>query len=57
MWVLSPEDWGATAGSRQRKVRCMPWKGCLAWETGGAGAIETRLGTTERVGDRAAGGR
>lgn len=29
--------------------------GCLAWETGGAGATETRLGTTERVGDRAAG--
>lgn len=59
MWVLSPEDWGATAGSRQWKVRCMPWKGvsgCLVWETGGAGAIETRLGTTERVGDRAAGG-
>ena len=38
----------------------MPWKGvsgCLVWETGGARGIETRLGTTERVGDRAAGGR
>lgn len=38
----------------------MPWKGvsgCLVWETGGARGIETRLGTTERVGDRAVGGR
>ena len=37
----------------------MPWKGvsgCLVWETGGAGGIETRLGTTERDGDRAVGG-
>ena len=53
-WVLKagvkhvgfvPRGLGSYAGSRQEKIRCIPWKGvsgCLVWETGGAGAL--RLG-------------
>ena len=39
--------------------QCVPWEelsGCLVWETRGAGGIQTRTGTIERVGGRVVGG-